>query len=292
MLHGAIAAVVTPLTEGGRGLDEQAFEPFVRFLARGGIDGALVCGTTGEGILLSTEERRRVAELFLSLRPEGFQIAVHAGAQTTAGTIALAAHAKEIGADAVAVIAPPYFPLDDDAVVAHLGAAAAACEPLPFYGYEFVARSGYAISPAAIDRLRERAPNLAGMKVSDTPWDAVEPYVIEGLDLFIGSEPLVLEGLKRGAAGAVSGLATAFPEIVAGLVHDRSELAGQRVATLRSALGPVPFQAALKTILGARGVPVRPDVRAPLRSLTDEERAVTLAAAGAAGVLDRGGNEP
>ncbi|HSJ51737.1 MAG TPA: dihydrodipicolinate synthase family protein, partial [Actinomycetota bacterium] len=103
---------------------------------------------------------------------------------------------------------------------------------------------------------------------------AVEPYLIEGLDLFVGSEPLVLEGLERGAAGAVSGLAAAFPEIVSSLVHERSPVAGQQVVELRRVLTPMPFQASLKEVLGARGVPVRPDVRAPLRALTAEERAM------------------
>jgi dihydrodipicolinate synthase/N-acetylneuraminate lyase len=284
MLRGAIAAVVTPLTDSGRAIDEPAIGPVVRFLSSGGVDGVLVCGTTGEGILLATEERRRVARRFVEERPAGFHLAVHAGAQTTADTVELAADAAEIGADAVAVIAPPYFPLGEEELVAHLRAAAEACAPLPFYVYEFAGRSGYAIPVAAIERLRQVASNLAGMKVSDTPYSAVEPYALEGLDLFVGSEPLVLEGLRKGAAGAVSGLATAFPEIVASLVHDRSDAAGEQVTTLRRLLGPLPFHAALKTIMAARGVPMRPDVRAPVRGLTGDERASALDAARAMGV--------
>ena len=66
----------------------------VAFLANGGIDGLLACGTTGEGVLLTVEERRHVAEAFLAVRPDGFQIAIHAGAQTTRDTVALAAHAR------------------------------------------------------------------------------------------------------------------------------------------------------------------------------------------------------
>jgi dihydrodipicolinate synthase/N-acetylneuraminate lyase len=292
VLHGAIAAAITPLADDGRSLDEPAFGPLVRFLADGGVDGVLACGTTGEGILLSVEERRRAAERFVSERPEGFLVAIHAGAQSTADTVALAAHAEEIGADAVAVIAPPYFPLDDDAVLVHLLAAAEACAPLPFYPYEFAQRSGYAISIRAIERLRALAPNLAGMKVSDRPWEAVEPYLLEGLDLFVGSEPLVLEGLEHGAAGAVSGLATAFPEIVASLVHDRSPKAGERVVELRRSLAPpLPFQASLKEILASRGVPVRPDVRAPLRRLSGSERELALSAARAAGAAAAGSRQ-
>jgi dihydrodipicolinate synthase/N-acetylneuraminate lyase len=285
MLRGAIAAAVTPLTADGNELDEGAIGPLARFLAEHGIDGVLACGTTGEGILLTVDERRRVAERFLEARPDGFQVAVHAGAQTTADTVSLATHAKEIGADAVAVIAPPYFPLDGRALLAHLTSAAEACGPLPFYVYEFAGRSGYAIPVTVIERLRETSPNLAGMKVSDTPWSAVEPYVLEGLDLFVGSEPLVLEALEHGADGAVSGLATAFPEIVASLVHDLDAAAGEHVVALRTLLGPLPIHAALKEILVARGVPVGPAVRPPLRGLTPDEREVALDAARRVGAL-------
>jgi dihydrodipicolinate synthase/N-acetylneuraminate lyase len=266
-------------------VDEGAVGPLTRFLADGGIDGALVCGTTGEGILLSPPERVRVAERFVEARPDGFQIAIHAGAQSTADTVALATHAKQIGADAVAVIAPPYFPLDEPALLEHLRAAAEACGPLPFYVYEFAGRSGYAIPVAVIERLRGTSPNLAGLKVSDTPWSAIEPYALEGLDLFVGSEPLVLEALEHGADGAVSGLATAFPEIVAALVHDRDATAGDHVSTLRTLLAGVPFHAALKEVLIARGVPIRPDVRPPLRPLTPQEREVAFDAARRVGAL-------
>ncbi len=276
MLTGAIAAAVTPLTEGGTDLDEDATGPLVAFLAQGGIDGILACGTTGEGILLTTRERERAVERILQVRPAGFQIAVHAGAQTTADTVTLARHAAEHGADAVAVIAPPYFPLDGQELFAHLRTAAAACAPLPFYVYEFVGRSGYAVPVAVIERLRDDAPNLAGLKVSDTPFDRVEPYLLEGLDVFVGSEPLVLEGLEHGAVGAVSGLATAWPEIVAALVHDWDPMAHARVTELRDRLAGIPFHAALKTVLADRGVPVRADVRPPLRALTAPERALVL----------------
>ncbi|MGH2580296.1 MAG: dihydrodipicolinate synthase family protein, partial [Actinomycetota bacterium] len=240
----------------------------------------LACGTTGEGILLTLEERNRATELFLAARPPGFAVAAHCGAQTTADTVALARHAAEAGADAVAVIAPPYFVLDEPSLVEHFRAAADACAPLPFYVYEFAARSGYAIPVTAVERLRDAAPNLAGLKVSDVPFGCVEPYLLDGLDVFIGSEPLVMEGLERGAAGAVSGLASAFPELIAALVHERSRDAHRAAIRIREVLDRLPFHAALKAILAERGLPVRADVRAPLRLLTQEERseAVSLLA--------------
>src|SRR4051794_4248592 len=280
-LRGAIAAAVTPMRDGGHAVDGDAFAPLVRFLAEGGVDGLLALGTTGEGVLLSPAERRWAAERFVEARPEGFRVALHCGAQTTHDTVALAAHAREIGADAVAVIAPPYYPLDDAEGFVHLRGAANACSPLPFYVYEFAARSGYPIPIPVIERLRAGLPNLRGLKVSDRPWSAVTPYLLEGLDVFVGSEPIVLEGLEAGAAGAVSGLATAFPETVAALVHDRDPAAHARVVALREGLAGVPFIAAMKEVLASRGVPVRGEVRAPLRALTeDERRAVLLLATG------------
>jgi dihydrodipicolinate synthase/N-acetylneuraminate lyase len=269
MLRGVLAAAVTPLRDGGDALDEEAFGPYVDFLLGGGVDGVLALGTTGEGILLSAAERRRVAELFLAAAAGRFQVAVHAGAQTTAETAALAAHAAEAGADAVAVIGPPYYAYDERALLEHFAAAARACEPLPFYLYEFKARSGYSIPLPVIERLRAQVSNVRGLKVSNQPFDAVEPYLLDGLDVFVGAESLVLQGLEHGAAGAVSGLAAAFPDRVATLVREREG----DVAPLRAGVERFPFQAALKRVVACRGVPIREDVRAPLRTLTDDERA-------------------
>ncbi len=267
----AIAAAVTPLRDGGTGIDEAAFDPLVGLLAGAELDGLLALGTTGEGVLFTPPERERIAERFVACRPEGFRILVHCGAQTTAETVRLASHARSAGADGVAVICPPYFVLDADQQLAHLGAAAAACHPVPFYVYEFAARSGYAVDPEVVLRLRDRAPNLAGLKVSDSPFAAVRPYLLDGLDVYVGFEPLTLEAMELGAAGTVSGLATAFPELIARLLRERAPECQGEVADLREAVAPLPFQAAMKAVLAARGLPVAEDVRPPLRPLTPQE---------------------
>jgi dihydrodipicolinate synthase/N-acetylneuraminate lyase len=274
VIHGALAAAVTPLRDGGTRLDEDAFGPVAEFLAAGGLDGILALGTTGEGILLSRDERRRAAELYLEACRGRLEVAVHCGAQTTADTVALAEHAASAGASAVAVIPPPYFPLDEDSLFEHFRAAAEACAPVSFFLYEFEARSGYAIPQAVIARLRDAAPNLAGLKVSDTPFDRVEPYLVEGLDIFIGSEPLLPRGLAKGAAGTVSGLAAAFPEHVVRLNREpEANGALELVVALREALQQFQFNASVKAALGWRGVPVGGDVRAPLLPLDASERA-------------------
>jgi len=271
-LQGAIAAAVTPLRDGGARLDDESVEPLVMFLAKAGLDGILTCGTAGEGFLLSVEERQRVTELVVAARPAGFRVGVHAGAQTTADTVELAAHAEESGADAVAVIAPPYFPLSHDELFHHFAAAADAADPLPFYIYEFAERSGYAVPPEVILRVQRSCPNLAGLKVSDRPMDALMKYLLPGLNLFIGWEPFVRPGLERGAKGAVSALATAFPELVRNLVRGVDPAAPSRVAELRLALTGMPFHAALKYVLVKRGIIAHGDVRRPLLGLIEAER--------------------
>jgi dihydrodipicolinate synthase/N-acetylneuraminate lyase len=149
----------------------------------------------------------------------------------------------------------------------HFAAAATACAPLPFYVYEYADRSGYAVPVAVIEQLRERAANLAGMKVSDAPFERVEPYLAIGLDVFIGAEDVVALGLQHGAVGAVSGVAAAFPEAVSALVRDPTAERHALVESLRVALCGQRFQASVKAALGFRGLPVGADVRAPLRPL-------------------------
>lgn len=266
-----IVAAAMPLTEGGAALDEAAIWPMVRFLVEQGADGVFACGTTGEGILLTAEERERAAVVFrAALRG---RLIVHCGAQTTAETSRLAAHAAQIGADAVAVIPPPYFPLEAIDLAEHFVAAAAACAPLPFYIYAFAARSGYPVPIDVVERVRARASNLAGLKVSESPFEKVEPYLGLGLPVFIGSEPLIPRAMARGALGAVSGLAAAFPEVVRAALDAPDAAAEERLQALRAAMEAQPFIASVKHVLRRRGVPIGPDLRPPMRGLTAAEAA-------------------
>ncbi len=269
MLRGALAAALTPLRDAGEALDEGAFAPYVDFLVQGGVDGLLALGTTGEGFLLPVEQRLRAAQLYVEAAQGRLLVAVHCGAQSTWDTVELAAHAADIGADGVAVMAPPYYLLDEEELLAHFAAAARACAPTAFYVYEFAARSGYPVPVTVLQRLREVAPNFRGLKVSDSPWERFAPYLIEGLDIFVGPEALLRQGLAAGATGAVSALASTFPELVAAAVREPGSF---DLAPVRAALERFPFQAAAKVVVARRGVPIGPDVRRPLRMLTEEEQ--------------------
>ena len=260
-----LAASVTPLRDGGAALDEDAIGPMVDFLAAGGVDGLFALGTTGEGVMLSLDERMRAAAAFREAC-DGTLI-VHCGAQSTADTVALAAHAASIGVDGVAVIPPPYYAFGPDAVLAHLAAAAVGVRPR-------------AVLPVRLRRPQRLPARAVGGRAAARP--RLEPGRPQGVGGAVrprrartsssgsrsssGSEPLIPQGLAAGAAGSVSGLAAAFPEVVAAVVRAPDEAGAARLRELRGAIERYPFQAALKVALGARGVPVSADVRAPART--------------------------
>ena len=145
---------------------------------------------------------------------------------------------------------------------------------MPFYVYEFERTSGYAVPPHVIEELRSAAPNLAGMKVSDAPWERFQPYLIEGLDVFVGPEALIHAG--HGRRGRRRGV---------GARH-RVPRARARRRALRSASRPRAASAELRAAIEALPAPRRAQARAaqrgawrstrtcgaPLRGLTDDER--------------------
>ena len=125
---------------------------------------------------------------------------------------------------------------------------------------------------SVLERLRDAAPNVVGLKVSDTPFEAFEKYLLPGFEIFVGPEALIADGLARGARGAVSALASALPRDVVAVVRDPTQEGAARLGELRAFVERFPRQAALKRLLALQGVPVTEDVRAPLRTLMPEER--------------------
>ena len=182
------------------------------------------------------------------------------------------------------MIAPPYFQLDERALLSHFEAAAHACEPLPFYVYEFARASGYAVPPELIERLRERVPNLVGMKVSDAPWEAFQPYLLEGLDVFVGPESLIAQGLEHGAVGAVSAVASAFPEKVVA-VDPRLQRDPRRDRALSAARGAQAHRRAPRRAdpRGRARAAARPDRRGANGARRMARRRIVVAGAGVIG---------
>ncbi|MFM1920021.1 MAG: hypothetical protein RLZZ303_1655, partial [Candidatus Hydrogenedentota bacterium] len=122
-LEGIVAAMVTPFTKNGDYVDFDKIGGVAEGVLRMGAHGLFVCGTTGEGMLMTAEERKTVLEeVVASVGSSKAKIIAHSGAMDTATTIELTVHAAECGADASAVVTPPFYPFDDKAIEQHFSA--------------------------------------------------------------------------------------------------------------------------------------------------------------------------
>ena len=224
--RGVIVPTLTPFSRGGEQIDEGAAIAFNQWLVERGVDGVMPAGTTGEGMLLSLAERRRLLELTVQAVAGQAAIMAHVGAITTAETIGLARHAQECGADVVSVVAPFYYPLPDDALVAHFCRVAEAVPEMSVFLYNIPQCTINRITLPVVEAVIARCPNVVGMKDSSGDLLAISQYV--GLrdgafQVLNGSDPALLAALRLGACGAVSGTANVVPEFVRGVTHSWAE---------------------------------------------------------------------
>lgn len=207
-LTGLIAAPFTPFDESGR-LRLAGVEPIAAHLAANRVAGAFVAGTTGEGLSMSVDERRELATAWSeAARNHRVKLIVHVGAAAQCDAVALAAHACEIGADAVAAMGPPYFrPTTVDDLVGFCEPIAAACGPLPFYYYHIPDWTGVRLPmDQFLARGRERIANLRGLKFTHNDLAMFQLCTrLDGgaFDILFGSDEIMLAALALGARGFV-----------------------------------------------------------------------------------------
>src|SRR5438105_12767987 len=107
-LHGLVAAPHTPMREDG-GVHLAPIEQQAQLLVEGGVIAAFVCGTTGEGLSLTIDERKAVAERWVKVAPPSLPVIVHVGHTSVEDARTLATHAQKIGARAFSALAPFFF---------------------------------------------------------------------------------------------------------------------------------------------------------------------------------------
>ena len=206
-LRGLVAAVFTPM-HGDTTLNLDSVEPIVEYLIGKGVAGLYVCGTTGEGPSLSTEEREAVAAAYVSAARGRIPVVVQVGHTSMQDAARLAAHAQAIGAAAISAVAPWYFkPASIDVLVDCLVMITAAAPDLPFYYYHQPALTGVQLDmPELLRRAPERLPTLVGIKYSSQKVDDFQACVEFGdgrYDILFGCDEMLLSGLAAGARGAV-----------------------------------------------------------------------------------------
>ena len=207
---GLINAPFTPFHANG----DVNFEPipaYAAMLAKNGLKGVFINGSSGEGYMLTTEERMQLAEAWMAARPEGFKVIVHVGSCCLRESAKLAAHAAQIGADAIGAMAPPFPKIGRiEELVKYCEAICAAAPELPFYYYHIPAFNG-AFLPM-LDLLKAvdgRIPNFAGIKYtfeSLYEYNQCRLYKNGKYDMLHGQDETILPSLAQGGAqGGIGG---------------------------------------------------------------------------------------
>jgi N-acetylneuraminate lyase len=206
-VRGLVAAPFTPF-HADRSLNLDVIPAYARFLRDNGVGAAFVCGTTGEGLSLTLEERLRIAERWVACADDRLRVIVHVGHTCLADARTLTAHAAKIGAAAVSALTPCFFkPRSNAEVVNWCEAVASAAPALPFYYYNIPSMTG--IDYPVVDFLAQaqaRIPSLAGVKYTHEnlpDYKACVAFAQGRYDILFGRDELLLEGTDAGALGAV-----------------------------------------------------------------------------------------
>lgn len=294
---GLIAAPLTGYRpDGGVNLDVP--DDYASMLHANGLVGAFVNGTTGEGLSLTLDERRGLAERWVASAPEGFKVIVHVGCACQTDSKTLAAHAAEIGAAGVGEIGPVFYRPDTvDALAGYIAETAAAAGDLPYYYYHMPSMNQVEFP---MIRLLERVggiPNFAGIKYTFEDLDDYQRCVeFAGgeYDILFGRDELLLEALKRGARGGVGStynfMAPIYHELIA--AFNAGDIAGAQkmqdlsIAGIKCLVDTGAFFSAAKAVMRAVGLDAGA-VRRPLANLDSGAEAKLFDALKDAGVWGR-----
>lgn len=263
-LSGLIAATYTPLDRGGE-LNLRTVKPMVDHLLQRGVSGLYVCGSTGEGMSLSTRERMMVAEAYVKASDGRVPVIVQVGHNSLCEAKSLSAHAQEVGADMISATCPSYFKIGTvKGLIDSMAEVAGGAPELPFYYYHMPALTGSTIDMVEfLVRAGERLPNLVGLKYTDTKLFEFQECVEldQGrYDVVWGCDEMLLGALATGARGAIGStyniasplyrrLMTAFE---GGDISEARRLQALSVKMIRT-INRYPFHAAMKALLEMQG---------------------------------------
>lgn len=218
ILSGIITAALTPLNNDGESLAENSiFERYYKFLLDREINGLLVGGTTGEGPLLTLQERKHIADLAVSTVANQIPVIIHAGCNSTIETIELAKHAESINAGGIAVVSPYFYTYDPIALFEHFRRVADSVPNLPVFLYHLPSFAHNDITPELVSSLLITCSNIVGIKHSDDDQIRLQKYrqaANKDFCILSGDDSVASSALSNGANGCVSGKSSTFPEMM------------------------------------------------------------------------------
>lgn len=275
---GISAAMVTPYDEHGK-LNCEMVTCLTRYIIEGGVDGILVCGSTGEFTVLSTEERKLMAETVAATAgPE--KVMVNISSMYFAETVELIQHARDIGAGAVSAVTPYYYAFDRQALQQYFTAVACEADTIPLYLYNMPANAKNTIVPELLGALCKECKNLAGIKDSSMDFMVLTDYlrtVRPDVQVLTGNDAQVLCALQSGSAGAVIACAGLFPALSKGIMTDylNNDLTGAQqkqnvIYGIRQLIRKISPVTSHKKVLEYLGFPMG-KTRLPFRTLNEAE---------------------
>lgn len=196
---GLINAPFTPFLENGE-VNYDIIPDYARMLAGNGLVGAFVNGSSGEGYMLTEEERTRLAQAWVQAVPAGFKVMIHVGSTCVKSSRRMAEHAREIGAWGVSVMAPPFPKVGRvEDLVAYCEEIAAGAPELPFYYYHIPVFNGaYLPMVEFLKAVDGRIPNFAGIKYTNEnlyEFNQCMMYADGKFDLLHGQDETILASL-------------------------------------------------------------------------------------------------
>lgn len=279
--EGLIAAVVTPMTAGGE-INLSTIDAYANYLIKRGVNGVFVCGTTGEGLLLNTVERKKVIEEWMKYS-DNLKILVHVGSTSHKIAGELAKHAQEIGVDAVSCMGPCYLPPRNTKELVDFNKLVAENAPdIPYYYYHIPNVSGVSINMLQFLKEGQKTiPNLRGLKY--TSYNTMEEqecinYEHNKFDILHGHDESLLLGLTIGGKGGIGTSynvsSVQFNKILSsfksGNITQAAELQHEANQFIKLLLEYENSIVSIKAILNIVGIDCGP-CRLPLRNLSSEE---------------------
>lgn len=296
VMRGLIAAPYTPFDRQTGDLNLSIVDRYAESLVRAGVTGAFICGTTGEGISLTLDERMAVAQRWTDVARDSLNIIVHVGDLSQRNAMALSAHAKKVKAAGVAAMPAFFFkPANAAQALDFSRPIAAAAGELPFYYYHIPSMNGVSLS--IVDLLtmaRERIPNLRGVKYTHPDlmeFQRLQAMFSSTFELAWGVDEILLGALAVGATAAVGSTynyaAPLYRRMIA--AHRANDLAEARLCSAKVAemVAILHKHGGLRTgkaTMAMIGIDCGPP-RSPLTPFTAEESESVLATYEKLGVL-------
>ena len=280
-LYGVVVPIVTPLTEDDK-IDVESTKKLVDHCINNGIECLYPCGTTGEMMYLTMEERKLVAEVVVKHTANRVPVFVQVGAWNQADTIELAKHAVEIGADGIGVVTPIFYKLSDAGLVDFYKAVAESVPAdFPVYLYGIPQNAVNDINPATAEAIAQACPNVVGIKYSFGDFTRMQQFMLvrnQTFSVLAGPDHMFAPFCSAGGEGVVSGNAMCIPEhyeqlweaIKAGDNALATKLQ-RRTNVLNSTMCAINNIAAYKVILKNEGVIATTKVRRPFENLTPQQ---------------------